>query len=225
MIYNTKITKNFDRDEVLSLLEKKRSENPNLRVVDVGGAHCCWGREYVTHIVDIHPPQHDSHPPKPKEGTKYYTGQMCNIPVWLEVEKEVEENGKFDFLLSTHTIEDVSSISFLRQMFSMVAKEGYIAVPSKYTELNRFSDQSFRGYIHHRWIFDAKGNNITAYPKQCFLEYMPYIENWTKNNPRTEENAELQFYWKDDLNIEIVNDDMLGPSPQAVMDYYKQLVY
>jgi len=40
MIYNPKITKNFDRDEVLSLLEKKRAENPNLRVVDVGGAHC-----------------------------------------------------------------------------------------------------------------------------------------------------------------------------------------
>jgi hypothetical protein len=34
MIYNTKITKSFDRDEVLSLLDKKRNEKPSLRVLD-----------------------------------------------------------------------------------------------------------------------------------------------------------------------------------------------
>jgi hypothetical protein len=225
MIYNTRITKSFYRDEVLSLLEKKRSENPNLRVIDVGGVMGCWAREYVTHILDIIPPTNELHSPAPKEGTKYFLGEMCNLPVWLEVEKEVQENGKFDFLISTHTIEDVSSISFLGEMFSLVAKEGFIAVPSKYVELNRFSDQAFRGYIHHRWVFDSRGDNITAYPKQCFVEYMPYIDEWTQKNPRTEDNSELQFFWKDELNINIVNNDILGPSPQAVMEYYKKLVY
>ena len=134
----------------------------------------------------------------------------------------VEKHGKFDFLVSTHTIEDISAAPMVCNMFSRIAKQGFIAIPSKYSELHKH-EGPWRGYIHHRWIYDIKDGNFLGYPKQSFLEHMTYIHEWVMKNPK-DGREELQFFWKDEIKLNVVNNDHLGPTWSAVVNYYKQLV-
>ena len=109
------------------------------------------------------------------------------------------------------------------KLFNVIASlEGFIAIPSKHSELHRH-EGPWRGYIHHRWIYDIKDGNFLGYPKQCFLEHMGYIDEWTIKNPK-QGREELQFFWKDEIKLNVVNNDHLGPTWNAVVGYYKQLV-
>jgi hypothetical protein len=108
-------------------------------------------------------------------------------------------------------------------MFSKIAKEGFIAVPSKYWELIRH-EGNWRGFIHHRWVFDIRDGEFFGYPKQSFLENCHYIESWAKKNRNTVDNVELQFFWKDEIKLQVVNNDLLGPTAGHVVEYYKNLV-
>ena len=213
MIYNHKLTYVGDRDAALKYIAELKSKTPNFTLIDVGANANPWTVDYVTHVVDVEPQTMN---------VKHFTGNISDIQVWDEVLEYVKVHGKFDFLVSTHTIEDISAASLACTMFSRIAKEGFIAIPSKYKELSRFQGP-WRGYIHHRWIYDVRGDQFLGYPKQSFIDYMAYIEDWANKNA-PEGRDELQLFWKDELKLNIVNHDHLGPTGEAVMGYYYQLV-
>lgn len=213
MIYNEKLTTIGDRSQVLQYLADKKSRNPNMTLIDVGATANPWSKDYLTHIVDI------------KSGdlnVKYFTGNVSDVDVWNEVLDYVSMHGKFDFLVATHLLEDISAAVMVCNMFSRIAKEGFIAVPSKYSELSFAESNIWRGYIHHRWIYDMKNGNFVGYPKQTFLEHMSYVKEWADTN-RKIGREELQFFWKNDIRLHAVNGDLLGPTIDAVIDYYKEL--
>ena len=161
MIYNQKYTVNRDREDALNYLQNlKNNSTSKLRVLDVGGWHNQWASNFVTDVIDI----------QEVKGPKFYLGNI-NMPyVWQEIVEEVELNGLFDFCICTHTLEDIANPRLAIEIMPQIAKEGYIAIPSKYTEL-KFNQHGFRGSIHHRWIFNIqKNNSIVAYPKVNFLE-------------------------------------------------------
>ena len=222
MIHTIELTLPDDRIRALDYLRLLKDNNSNISVVDVGGSHNCWANEYVTHVIDFLPYSEGFSHPLPPSNARYFIGNISNISVWEEVLEYVKVNGKFDFLSCTHTLEDTDNVSLICDMFGRVAKEGYVVIPSKYVELKKFED-NWRGFIHHRWIFDAKNGQVTAYPKQGFLENVSYIEDWVNNNP-VNGNNELQFFWKDEVGLKVVNDGHLGPTIQHVLDYYKELV-
>jgi len=113
---------------------------------------------------------------------------------------------------------------YVSEQISKIAKEGYIAFPSKFRELARWEGPYYRGYIHHRYIFDVYDNDnilkIIAYPK------INYIENaiFDKIANNDWNVFDLSFYWKDNIEIEYVNNNYLGPSVSAVIDYYNRLL-
>jgi hypothetical protein len=102
-----------------------------------------------------------------------------------------------------------------------IAKSGFIAVPSKYWELDR--RQSFRGGHHHRWIFDNHNGLLKMYPKINLIEYMT---QYNTNEPLIKQRGktELRMLWDDTIDFSIINNDYLGPTFEDVVNMYEGLI-
>lgn len=114
-------------------------------------------------------------------------------------------------------MEDIVNPLYVSEQICKIAKEGYIAVPSKYRELSRFEygKTGYRGYIHHRWIFDMVDNVFVGYPKINYLDSNPVFDRIASMD---ENKCDLSFYWKDNIDIAYINNNYLGPNVYSVME-------
>ena len=204
----------WGRPEILSYVSELKSQNPNFTLIDIGASWNHFSAEYLTHTFDLNPHNiPDVHA---------FRGDMNTYEDWVQLFEYVEKHGKFDFCNCTHTLEDIAyPLAALRYM-PRIAKEGFIAVPSKFWELQR--RDSMRGGHHHRWIFDInKDNKLLAYPKINLIEYMRIYD---EKNKLIQENSqlELRIRWKDTIEFEVVNNDYLGPTFQDVINMYHDLL-
>jgi len=204
------------RNQLVDFLRSQKRINPGFRVIDVGGSVDPYPPDLVTAILDIQKPM-----PDPGR-VVWYPGNIDSPEGWRAVEAAVLSSGLFDFAICSHTLEDVGSPSMICEKLSRIARMGYIAVPSKYKELSRFetAPPSYRGYIHHRWIFTVRDNQFWGYPKLNFLEHDPYFDRFA--GPEQTQNDQLSFWWKNAIDLQIVNGGYLGPSPAHVMDDYRK---
>jgi hypothetical protein len=200
------------RPEVLKHLSKLKEKNPNLTVLDIGASHNPLASEFLTHTFDLRPIEIPN--------VKSFAGDINQYESWIPLFEHVEEHGKFNFVNCTHTLEDVAYPMAALRYMPQIAEEGFIAVPSKYYELQR--RDAFRGGIHHRWIFDSKDGKLIAYPKINLIETL----TWFPHGLVIEENAttELRVFWKDSIEFEVINNDYLGPTREAVIDMYQKLL-
>jgi hypothetical protein len=198
-----------DRIEVLSHLES----NPKKRVLDIGYSAHTWSSKFVTHYVDIR---------SANDKSKVAFEGDINFPqVWEAVEKDVLENGLFDYCICSHTLEDIINPVYVASMIDRFCKAGFIAVPSKFTEMTTV-EGAYRGYIHHRYIYNFENGKLVGYPKLNFIEYdkrFDYIADQFKV-----ENSELQVFWNDNFELKIINDNYMGPNANAVLNYYNGLL-
>ena len=208
MIYNFKYSTNQDRSEILQYLK----ENNFKRVLDVGATMSGWSSEFLSHYLDIN--EWDNSP------CQGFHGNACLYSTWEPVLKDVEENGLFDFVICSHTLEDIAAPQFVSEMLCKIAKEGYIAVPSKNKELSRYIDGPYYGWVHHRWIYNKEGNKFVAYPKLSFLEHCDHSHIVNKISP---DLNEISFFWKDEFEFIIANNDFMGPNVQSVYSYFAGL--
>lgn len=206
-----------NREHVLTYLKEKQYK----RVIDVGASANSWARDYMTHYFDINQPNY--FPKNEKlEDNKYvaFFGNMCAEEDWQPILKDVEIHGKFDFAICTHTLEDISNPLLVTKMLGKIAKRGFNAVPSKYSELHRHEGR-YRGWFHHRWIFNKEDNDVVVYPKLNFIEYMDQLDAILIN--KREDQNELQWCWKDECIINIVNNDYIGDHSSLYQTYYRLL--
>ena len=95
---------------------------------------------------------------------------ICKQDAWLSLLELVEREGKFDYAICTHTLEDVYSPVVALEMMPRIAKAGIISMPSLWAELNHVESTQWLGFMHHRWIFDFdKEGNMLLLPKLGFL--------------------------------------------------------
>lgn len=197
---NYKFTNLGSRDVILESIKGKR-------IVDVGGS-TSFADGYLDTIIDFNPPK--------AKCKNFFEGNINNPDVWGRVITHVKKNGKFDYAICTHTLEDISNPLYVCHQIENIAKAGFIAVPSKYIELARLGNH-FRGFIHHRWIFDIVDGRFTGFPKVNLIEHERF------DKVKGEEN-ELQIFWEGEIGLEIINDDFLGPDNEAVESYYNKLL-
>ena len=228
MIYSISVKE--EREKVLDYLEQSRF----LRIVDLGGAMLPWAKEYVTHYFDILSP-HVYLKDSPLYIEKLQKaialiGDINDEYGWEEVDKDVKENGLFDFAICTQTLEDIRNPSYVLRSLPRITKQGFISIPHKYRELNYVEghapstqeewglNKPYIGYFHHRWIFTiVDGPKLRLFPKLEFISCVIKIQELIKDKPI--EN-ELSFWWKDDIPFEIINNDYLGPNPPSVFALY-----
>lgn len=123
------------------------------RVLDIGGAEEVFPRANV--VLDI-VPYEGRQPGMLRDEAEHFTADswfvtdICSPDIWSRFgDKE------FDFVICSHTLEDIRDpISVCREM-NRVAKRGYIECPSRLRECTR-EDATRRasGWPHHRWIVD-----------------------------------------------------------------------
>ncbi len=212
------IVSNGDRTPVLAHIARERNARPDFSVIDVGGTVVGWSGGVVNAIVDINPPVS-----RPDSGIVFFKANISRDDDWKAVEAHVANHGKFDFSICSHTLEDIANPLLVCQKLSAISEAGYVAVPSKFVELTRFekilaSGISYRGYIHHRWVFTIRNGILWGFPKLGFIEIDPFFDQI--GNQATDSNIDMSFFWDSRLNLHIVNDDYLGPSVDAVIGYY-----
>lgn len=198
------------------------------RVLDVGGSYGNWTKGYSTHFLDINP-NLDS-------PLKVFIGDINDEYGWEEVMQDVIANGKFDFAIASHVLEDIRNPVYVLKKLPQIAKEGYIIGPNKHFELSYVENvverddinpplcgviRSYRGFCHHRWIMSIQDMETT--PVYCLFPKLPMIlciSDWEWVN-RNSELGELSFWWKDSIKFKVINNDFIGPSPKFIFDLYR----
>jgi len=203
----------WGRPDVLAHVEQLKAQTPNFTLLDIGATHNPFNKDYLTHTFDLRPAG--------RTDVVEFAGNINNAEDWVQLFDYVEKHGKFSFCNCTHTLEDIADPMVALKYMPMIAEQGFIAVPSKYYELQR--RESFRGAIHHRWIWNGRNNRLVGYPKINLIEYISYGE-YDKIIAEQSE-TELRVFWQDDIDYEIINNDYLGPTREAVIDMYVDLIY
>src|SRR6266849_1011701 len=139
------------------------------RVLDVGGAR--ERARCATHVIDLlsYDEAHRAWEhlfrdyPIPKE--HWAVHDICSSKPFPYEDKF------FDFVICSHTLEDVRDPIRVCEELSRVSKAGYIEVPSPVMELTMGVEGGERwvGYAHHRWLIDLAGDQVTALFKPHFL--------------------------------------------------------
>jgi hypothetical protein len=206
---------NGDRTGVVAFLQQKRSQG-SYTVIDVGGSAGGWSRDVIDALVDC-----VEQPGLDPTTIRHF---KCDINVesdWVPILEHVKLHGKFDFSICTHTLEDIRNPLGVAQKLEAISQQGYIAVPSKFRELSiGIESPHYRGYIHHRWIFDITNGVLTGYPKLVFLERNARCDTIADNS---DDCKDLNLFWTNTIGLSLVNNDFLGPTIPHVHHMYEPL--
>lgn len=212
------------------------------RCLDIGGVHRPWASKFVTTYMDLvtfedwkkmYPDMYDQFPEI--WGSKLILGDCESDQAWRELKEDVALNGKYNFVISTQTLEHLTRPGDFLNKLPEIADEGYIGVPNKAVELGRgreFSDEGleriglsghYRGAAPHRWIFTIKEKVLWGFPKLGFLEVMDFGYEEEFKHYEQMDYGTLGFMWKDDIPVRIIDDSDIGfPNPQTAIELYRR---
>lgn len=209
------ILSNGNRTKLADYIGRLRQINKTT-VIDIGPSLNFWSKDIIDAYVDCTKIQFDA----PK---KEFIFDITDYDSWKPLEDYVEKNGKFGFSICSHTLEDITDPRMVAKKLSKIAKGGFVSFPSKYFEFTKNLDEyqtavgSYRGYIHHKWIFTFQEGKLYALPKANFTE-IDYFNKYS--NPRSD-IFDLSFIWKDNLEINYLD---IPSSPMDLFEKYKYIL-
>ena len=214
------------RGSIISLL-REVGQNSELRVCDVGGGVRSDFRDITTDVIDFFL--------LADKELKVHIGDLNTWSTWSKFPDKY-----FDFVICTHTLEDIRDPLFVVTQLSRVAKSGFISVPNRHTELDPIEEKYWNGFYHHRWIFHFSQGKFQAiakfapfvvqtslFDKLLGLIYRlltklpgPYLKGsrFLKKSVRIKEgqnknaavDSELSILWLDELDLILFNSDYAG---------------
>jgi len=191
---------------------KKLISDNNYKTIDIGASLQFWSYpecKFVADIVKIE-----------QEGVKFFDFNIQNKNTWTELLNYVEEHGKFDYSICSHTLEDVITPTDLLELLPKISKKGYIAIPSKYNEFMFLWDNKYRGNAHHKQIIDVKDDMICIYPKYPFIEVFEETDKVLENNL----GDELVVFWEDEIPYKFfAQDNIFYSDGDLINQFYKQI--
>ena len=88
---------------------------------------------------------------------------------------------QFDFVICSHTLEDIRDPLWVCSELIRVGKAGYIEVPSRVFESTLGVERAHTaGLSHHRWLIDIAGDEIRFLQKYHFIH-----SHWRYNLPKS----------------------------------------
>ncbi len=197
--------------DLIGDVKKLISEN-NYKTIDIGASAQFWSYpecKFVADIVEIQ-----------KEDVKFFNFNIQNKDTWGELLSYVEQHGKFDYSICSHTLEDVLTPVDLLNLLPKVSKRGYIAIPSKFDEFSFLWNNKYRGNAHHKQIIDVKDDMICIYPKYPFIEVYKESDEILKNSL----GKELVVFWDTDIPYKFFSQNNIFHSDgELISEFYKQI--
>src|SRR5262245_18821739 len=135
---------------------------PNDVVLDIGA----WARPFnrANYVIDAEPYAtrgfYGSAMPAQGGDREYFSAatwiqrDICDHKPFPFGDKQI------DFVICSHTLEDIRDPLFVCAEMVRVAKRGYIEVPSRTVESCRGIEAGQVGWSHHRWLIDIQGQDI-----------------------------------------------------------------
>lgn len=155
-----------------------------------------------------------------KEGTKFFEINLENKTTWTELLNYVDINGKFDFSICSHTLEDVFNPIELIKLLELISESGFVAIPSKYDEFSFLYENKYRGNAHHKQFFDFVNNDLTIFPKFSWIEKDTRSDDVLKYH----KGGELSFFWEQNIPIKIFGDGVPCKSDgELINNFYKEI--
>ncbi len=132
---------------------------PDDEVLDVGG----WGSPFARAdwVLDLMPYEsrglygydRDSAEERFEAGT-WVVRDICDREPWPF------DDDRFDFVVCSHTLEDVRDPVWVCSELTRVGRAGYVEVPSRLEEQIRDLQGPWVGRDHHRWLCDVREGGI-----------------------------------------------------------------
>jgi len=70
-------------------------------------------------------------------------------------------DNEIDFVICSHTLEDIRDPVWVCSEIRRIAKAGYLETPSRYEEQAAQIQGPWTGWSHHHWLVDVDGNKIS----------------------------------------------------------------
>jgi hypothetical protein len=134
--------------------------------------------------------------------------------------KVVEEKGKFDYSICSHTLEDVNNPLDMLDLLPKISKRGYIACPSKYHEFSFIQERNYRGHAHHKNIIDVKKETLIIYPKSSFIEKDKRSDTIKDKSDK----QEIVIFWENSIPFSyFAQDKTFNCDEQLINSYFEEL--
>ena len=172
-------------------------------VVDIGGWACPFNR--ADYVIDAEPfdtrGYYRTFGGKPSQGgdvehfsrERWIVRDLCDRTPYPFADKSV------DFVVCSHTLEDLRDPLWVCAEMMRIAKRGYIEVPSRAWESSRgVETPRTAGLSHHRWLIDIDGDRI-----DFLMKYHVIHSHWRYSLPASfgaslsEEAAVQWMFWTD----------------------------
>lgn len=191
------------RPDVKNFISEKK-----YKTIDVGASAMYWSYPECRYVADS--------VLMSNEGTTFFKLNLEDKSTWNELLSYVEINGKFDFSICSHTLEDVFNPLDLIGLLTKISNYGFIAIPSKYDEFSFLYQNNYRGNAHHKQFFDIVDDTLVVYPKF----------SWTERDERSDEilkynkGNELSFFWENDVPVKIFREGIPCKSDEELINSF-----
>lgn len=195
-------------DSARSFAFEYKESNSNVKMIDIGGTTSGWSKDIVDLVVDIIAPSNEKNIPL----------DICVDSQWKTLLDYVSKNGKFDYCICTHTLEDLYNPFTALNLMPEIANSGIITMPSIKLELSHCESESYYGYFHHRWLFRSLNNRMLVIPK------LESIRTFISSQTCLPEEEEICFHWENKIEYDIFMKNYLGPNRETVRNEYNNIV-
>lgn len=165
------------------------------RVLDIGGAESVFPRaNAVLDAVAYAARKRQMQPELPEcfGESDWLVGDICDEKVWNAIPDQ-----SFDFVICSHTLEDIRDPLFVCKQMIRVGRAGYLETPSRFVECARAHDEDMEaGWGHHRWILDVEGDRLIFTPKMGWAHHFDYLGKARRKLLQNRFNIYTAVHWE-----------------------------
>jgi hypothetical protein len=181
--------------------------------IDIGASMRFWSYPECKFAADIFTLS--------KEDITFFQINLEDQSTWTKLLEYVFLNGKFDFSICSHTLEDIFNPLNLIILLTNISHRGFVAVPSKYDEFSFLFQNKYRGNAHHKQFFDIINDELIVFPKFSWIEK----DSRSDNILTYDKGKELSFLWEKNIPIKIFGEGIPCRSDdELINNFYQKII-